>query len=158
MSTGTFQQTSVVEAPRGAVWRRVTDFAGINHELMPLMRMVVPLGHRDTTVAEVEVGVPLGRAWILYLGFLPLDYDDLMLTELEPGSHFQEVSTMLSMRRWEHRRELRDLGGDRTEVRDTLRFEPRVPFLAPLLEPVLRRVFAHRHRRLARHFAGGATV
>ncbi len=153
MAFRTFRQTSVVPAPADEVWRRVTDFAGINHELMPLMRMRVPRAHRGTTVANVPVGEPLGRCWIFYLGFLPLDYDALMLTELEPGSHFQEVSTMLSMRRWEHRRELRALAAERTEVTDTIGFEPRLSPLAGPLEPVLRGVFAHRHRRLARHFA-----
>lgn len=152
MAFRTFRHTSVVTAPVDEVWARVTDFAGVNHELMPLMRMRVPRAHRGTTVATVPVGEPLGRFVIFYLGFLPLDHDRLMLTELDPGSHFQEVSTMLSMRRWEHRRELRPLGDGRTEVTDTIGFEPRLRFLARLLEPVLRRVFVHRHRRLARYF------
>jgi ligand-binding SRPBCC domain-containing protein len=152
MTFRTFQQTSVVTAPVDTVWQRVTDFAGINHELMPVMRMRVPRTHRNTTVASVPVGVPLGKAWIFYLGFLPLDYDELMLTELEQGSYFQEVSTMLSMRRWEHRRELRAVDGG-TEVTDTIGFDPRLSFLGGLLESVLRRVFAHRHRRLCGHFA-----
>jgi ligand-binding SRPBCC domain-containing protein len=153
MTFRTFQQKSIVDAPVAAVWERVTDFAGVNHELMPLMRMRVPRAHRGTTVATVPLGVPLGKAWVFYLGFLPLDYDDLMLTELEQESYFQEVSTMLSMRRWEHRRELRDVGGGRTEVTDTIGYEPRLSLLGGLLEPVLRRIFSHRHRRLARHFA-----
>ncbi|MFC5730160.1 MULTISPECIES: hypothetical protein [Nocardioides] len=152
MTFRVFEQSSVVGAPSDLVWQRITDFTGVNHELMPVMRMRVPRRHRDATVTTVPVGEPLGRVWILYLGFLPLDYDDLMLTELQPGSHFQEVSTMLSMRRWEHRRELRPIDAGRTEVTDTVGFEPRLTFLAPGLEPVLRRIFAHRHRRLARHF------
>lgn len=155
MSFRTFRQTSVVGAPADAVWQRITSFEGINGELMPVMRMRAPRAHRDAMVATVPVGVPLGRAWIFYLGFLPLDYDDLMLTELEPGSHFQEVSTMLSMRRWEHRRELRAVDGGRTEVTDTIGFEPRLPMLAGAIEPVLRRIFIHRHRRLSQYFAGG---
>lgn len=155
MTLRTFQQSSVVDAPADVVWQRVTDFAAINAELMPVMRMRVPRAHRGTTVATVPVGVPLGRAWIFYLGFLPLEYDDLMLTELQPGSHFQEVSTMLSMRRWEHRRELRAIDGARTQVTDTIGFEPRVELFSGVLERVLPWVFAHRHRRLAASFAGG---
>ena len=154
MALRTFQQTSVVAAAPDVVWERITDFACINTELMPLMRMRVPRAHRGTTVATVPVGTSLGRVWIYYLGFLPLDYDRLTLTELEPGSHFQEVSTMLSMRRWEHRRELRPLDAGHTEVTDTIGFEPRIRFLARVLEPVVRHLFAHRHRRLVRHFGG----
>lgn len=153
MSLRTFQQTTVVGAPVDAVWRRVTDFEGINAELMPVMRMRVPRAHRDTTVETVPLGVPLGRAWVFWLGILPLEYDDLVLTEVESGSHFQEVSTMLSMRRWEHRRQLRAVDNEQTEVTDTIGFEPRPPLTADSLEPVLRWLFRHRHRRLAQHFS-----
>lgn len=149
-----FTQTSVVPAPLAAVWERVTDFAGINDELMPYLRMRPPRRYADRTIDDVPVGEPLGKAWLFYGGVLPLDYDDLMLTELEPNSHFQEVSTMLAMRRWEHRRELRAVDAHRTEVTDTIGFEPRTRIGGALVEPLLRRVFAHRHRKLAAYFAG----
>lgn len=152
MSVRTFRQTSTISAPLDAVWRRVTDFEGINDELMPLMRMRVPTGLRDATVDTVPLGVPLGRSWIFYLGFLPLEYDDLTVTELVPRSHFQEVSTMASMRRWTHRRELVAVDAGHTEVTDVVCFEPRLALLAGPLEPVVRRLFVHRHRQLARHF------
>lgn len=151
----TFRQTSVVDAPRDAVWQRIASFEGINGELMPYMRMTIPRQHAATTIDTVPVGKPLGRAWIFYGGFLPLDYDALMLTELVPGSHFQEISTMASMRRWEHRRELEAVGEHATRVTDTIGFEPRISALAPLVEPLLRRIFAHRHRRLAVYFSAG---
>jgi ligand-binding SRPBCC domain-containing protein len=157
MSTRTFVRTSAVAAPVDDVWRRVTDFAGVNHELAPLMRMRVPPALRGATVATAPVGVPLGKAWILYLGFLPLEYDDMTLVEVEPGSHFHEVSTMAAMRRWEHRRELRAVDGGRTEteVRDIVTFRPRLRWMAGVLEPAVRQLFAHRHRRLVRYFADG---
>lgn len=59
---------------------------------------------------------------------------------------------MLSMRRWEHRRELRPVDAERTQVTDTIGFEPRLSFLSAGVEPVVRRIFAHRHRRLVRYF------
>jgi len=153
MSVRTFRHTSTIAAPLDEVWRRVTDFEGINDELMPVMRMRVPPGLRDATIDTVPLGVPLGRSWIFYLGFLPLEYDDLVITELAPGSHFQEASSMASMRRWTHRRELHAVDADRTEVTDVVGFEPWLPLLASPLEPVIRRLFVHRHRQLARHFA-----
>lgn len=148
-----FGQSSVINASRDAVWERIASFDGINAELMPYMRMTVPREHAATTIDTVPVGQSLGRAWIFYGGFLPLDYDALTLTELVPGSHFQEISTMASMRRWEHRRELEAVGEQATRVTDTIGFEPRISALAPLVEPLLRRIFAHRHRRLAAYFA-----
>lgn len=153
MGVRTIRRTSVIDARSEDVWARVTHEAGINHELMPLMRMRFPRHLRDGSIATAPVGEPLGRARIFYLGFLPLDYDDLVLTEVVLGSRFQEVSTMLSMRRWEHRRELRDLGGGRTEVSDTVGFEPRLPVLGLVLEPVVRALFAHRHRRLTAYIS-----
>jgi ligand-binding SRPBCC domain-containing protein len=153
MSERTVRQTSTISAPLDAVWRRVTTFEGINDELRPVMRMRVPAGLQDTAMDTVPLGVPLGRSWLFYLGFLPLDYDDLTVTELVPRSHFQEVSTMGSMRRWTHRRELNAVDAGHTEVTDVVGFEPRLTALAGLVEPVVRELFAHRHRRLARHFA-----
>ena len=77
----TFGQSSVINASRDAVWERIASFDGINAELMPYMRMTVPREHAATTIDTVPVGRPLGRAWIFYGGFLPLDYDALTLTE-----------------------------------------------------------------------------
>lgn len=153
MTLRTLRHTSLVDAAAADVWRRVTSFDGINAELGPVLRMRTPPALRDATLATVPLGVPLGRAWILLCGVLPVEYDDLMLTEVEQGSHFQEVSSMLSMHRWEHRREVRPIDARRTEVTDIVGFEPRVPLLGGLFEGVLRALFAHRHRRLARAFA-----
>ena len=65
---------------------------------------------------------------------------------------------MASMRTWEHERTLTADGARRTLVHDRVRFEPRgpitaIPGLSGLLGRVLARFFAHRHRKLRRHFA-----
>lgn len=109
MTLRTFRHTSLVDAAVADVWRRVTSFDGINAELGPVLRMRTPPALRDATLATVPLGVPLGRAWILLFGVLPVEY--------------------------------------------TVGFEPRVPPLGGLFEGVLRALFAHRHRRLARAFA-----
>ena len=72
----------------------------------------------------------------------------------DPGRGFHEDSTMLSQRRWVHRRTLEPVDGG-TRVVDRIEFEPRLPGLAGLLRPVFRAVFRHRHRRLAAHFRRG---
>ena len=84
-------------------------------------------------------------------GVLPFDYDDLRLVAIEPGRGFHEDSTMLSQRRWVHRRDLEPVAGG-TRVRDRIEFEPRLPCGGPLVRVVFRAVFRHRHRRLATHF------
>jgi ligand-binding SRPBCC domain-containing protein len=157
--TEAVNRTSRVEAPAPEVWTRVTSPEGINDELRPWMRMTMPRSLRGRTIAEVEPG-QLGRSWILLFGFLPFDYDDLGLAELEAGRRFLERSTMLSMRRWEHERTVDPAGPDGCEVTDRIAFELRAPLrvlgLTRPVSGVLRRFFAHRHRRLARRYASGS--
>lgn len=117
----------------------------------------MPRGKRELAVDTVEVGRPVGRCWLFLLGFVPFDYDDLLLAELEPGYRFRERSTMASMRVWEHERTLTPDGARRTRVHDRVSFEPRaliaaIPGLPGLLERSIALFFAHRHRKLRRHF------
>jgi hypothetical protein len=121
------EQITQVPAPADVVWERATSPEGINHELSPILRMTMPRGLSDATIDDVVVGEPLGRAWILLFGFLPVDYDDLSLVELEPGHRFLERSSMLSMRVWQHERRVAQPEGDTRRVTDRLSFEPRRP-------------------------------
>lgn len=141
-------------AEAAAVWRRVVTPAGIDDELRPWLSMSVPRGAGDVTVDTVPVGEPLGRAWLRLLGVLPIDYDDLVVVEVEPGRRFREESTMLSMRRWVHDRTVEPTS-DGTVVTDRVTLEPRLLLrrLGPVLRVVVAALFAHRHRRLAEYFA-----
>jgi ligand-binding SRPBCC domain-containing protein len=146
-----------IGADAGAVWDRVTTKDGINDELMPVMRMTMPGPLRGRTLADITPGQHVGRSWMLLLGVVPFDYDDITIARIEPG-HFLEQSTMLSLRRWEHERTIRADGDAACVVSDRLGFEPRallavIPGMTALLRVVVERLFRHRHRRLARHFA-----
>src|SRR4051812_35492912 len=99
-----FEVSSLVPAPPEQVWERVITPAGINHELRPFMRMTVPRGFEALDPEHVEMGVPIGRSWVLLFGLLPFEYDDVTLVELEPGRRFLERSPMLSQRTWQHER------------------------------------------------------
>ena len=147
-----FEVSSVVPALPDAVWDRVASFEGVNHELMPIASMTCPPQFRRLDAATVPIGRTWFRSWIRLFGLVPFDYDDLRLVALEPGRGFHEDSTMLTQRRWVHRRDLEPVAGG-TRVRDRIDFEPRVPLLAPLLRVVFRAVFRHRHRRLGAYFA-----
>ncbi|MDQ2637840.1 MAG: hypothetical protein M3Y83_13270, partial [Actinomycetota bacterium] len=100
----------------------------------------------------------IGRCWLRLFGVIPFDYDKLMIAELWPGRGFSEASTMLSMRMWRHERTLEPAGEAKTVVHDRLTFELRAPLrpLAPVIAAGVNALFGHRHRRLARHFAGGS--
>jgi ligand-binding SRPBCC domain-containing protein len=149
------EQTSVVGRAAAVVWERAVTEAGINDELAPFLRMTMPDGLQDRTVDSVEVGIELGRSWILLGGFLPVDYDDLKLAELEPGRRFLERSRTLSFSLWEHERIVEAEGEGRSRVTDRLGFELRaaiawMPGAASLASAVVAFLFRHRHRRLAR--------
>lgn len=152
-SAVTFERTSLVDAPVAVVWERVVSAEGINDEMRPWLTMTMPRGFRHLDVTTVPVGVSLGRAWLRLFGVLPFDYDELTVAELDPGRRFREVSSMGSLRRWEHERTLTERGRS-TVVTDRVTFEPRIAFrwARPLLIRVIAAFFAHRHRRLARHF------
>jgi ligand-binding SRPBCC domain-containing protein len=153
VSPGRVEVASRLEAPAPAVWERISTFEGVNDELMPLMRMTAPTEVRRLEPEQVVLGERICRSWVLLFGFLPFDYDDLVLVELEPGRGFRERSTMLSMRSWEHERRLEPDGAGACTLHDRLTFTPRLPLP---LAPVVRAVFRHRHRRLRKRFGGRA--
>jgi ligand-binding SRPBCC domain-containing protein len=154
MTARMVEQVSDVAAPIDQVWARVVSPEGINDEMRPWMTMSMPRGADDLTIDTIELGVPLGRAWIRLFGLLPIDYDHLSIVAMEPGRSFHEKSTMLSMRSWQHERSLSPVSDDVTRVHDRVTFEPRwfMRLSAGLLRRLLAAFFAHRHRRLARHF------
>jgi hypothetical protein len=151
----TVVHSSVVAQAAEHVWARATSEEGINHELRPILRMTMPAGLRGKTIADVQVGVPLGRSWILLFGLIPVDYDDLKLAELGPGNRFLERSSMLSMRVWQHERSVEQVDAASCRVTDRLSFELRrpmawIPGSARLARAVVAALFRHRHRRLMR--------
>jgi ligand-binding SRPBCC domain-containing protein len=149
-----FTVSSVVPAPPDVVWDRVASFDGVNDELMPIVRMTAPRAMRRIDPAVVPLGRPWFRSWLLLFGVLPFDWDHLRILAIEPGRGFHEDSTMLSQRRWVHRRRL-EPAGEGTRVTDDVEFEPRLPGVGPFLRPVFAAVFRHRHRRLGAFFAAG---
>ena len=152
-------RTSGLPATAEDVWARAVSEEGINDELRPILRMTMPPALRGRTIDDVPVGEPLGRSWILLFGLIPVDYDDLSLAERGPGFRFHERSTMLSMSMWQHERTV-EPSGDGCRLTDRLTFELRRPLrFMPgsdrLAAAIVARLFAHRHRRLAAHFAAG---
>jgi hypothetical protein len=143
------EQSSEIAAPAAEVWERAVTPEGINHELAPILRMTMPSGLRDKTIDDVTVGEPLGRSWLLLFGFLPVDYDDLALDELQPGRRFLERSSMLSMRAWQHERIVEPLGEGSCRLTDRLTFEPRIPGTRGIARRIVTVLFRRRHARMA---------
>jgi hypothetical protein len=113
---------------------------GVNREFFPLVRMTWP-GADGRLPSPPRLGERLFRSWILFLGLLPIDYDDLTLIEFEPGRRFLERSVMLSQRQWVHERIVTPTAMG-CRLTDSVRFIPRL-------------AFRWRHRNLRRRFSRG---
>ena len=147
-----FEVSSLVPAPPEKVWERVITPEGIRDEMRPWMRMTIPRGVESLDLESVELGERIGRSWILLLGVLPFEYDDITLVELEPGRRFLERSPMLSQRVWQHERVVDPAEGG-SRVTDRIRMEPRLGMPAAPMRPLFRAFFRHRHRRLVSWFS-----
>lgn len=154
MAQNEFKIASHLDAPARAVWERAITPEGINSELMPIVRMTLPRGVGRLDPETVPIGRPIGRSWILLLGVLPIDYDDVTLVRLDAGRGFLERSPMLTQRLWEHERTIEPDGAGACVITDRVRFQPRAPLPRGALTPLFRTVFRHRHRRLRRRFGG----
>jgi ligand-binding SRPBCC domain-containing protein len=150
----TIERVSRLATPADVVWGYVTTPAGVNDELRPWMRMTVPAGWAGSSIADVEPGASLGRSWILLLGVVPFDFDDLTIAEREPG-RFLERSTLLSARMWEHERTVTSIDSG-CVLTDRIRFESRFGPLVAVHAAILGALFSHRHARLVRRFGGRA--
>jgi ligand-binding SRPBCC domain-containing protein len=154
VAPATFEITTRLAAPADRVWQSALSEEGIDYELGPWLRMTMPKGvGPGATIDDVPVGEELGRSWVLLARFLPVEYDDLRLAERGPGLRFLERSRLASASSWQHEREVVPVGDDECEITDRLELEPRAPLRAiggaRLAEGVVRRIFTHRHRRLA---------
>ncbi len=146
-----FAVSSLLAVEAEVLWRHAVSPDGVNRELGPLLRMTFPSGTSDLT-ASWQPGERLFRSRLLLLGLLPVEYDDVVFVEVEPGRRFLERSSMWTQRVWEHERTVEaQAGGSR--ITDRVRFEPRLPGLAPLQAPIFEAVFRRRHRNLRRLFA-----
>ena len=130
----------------------MTTGEGVNAEMTPLVRMTIPRGRDDISLADIEDGTTIGRSWILLFGVIPFDYDDIHIESTEPGRAFHERSKMLTQRSWWHDRTVDPDGPDACVVTDSVRFEPRLPLPPALLRPVFHWFFRRRHRKLRARF------
>jgi hypothetical protein len=149
-----FSLSSELAAEPGVVWHHAVSPAGVNAEFRPLLRMTFPAGVSELT-GEWRPGVRLFRSWILFVGKLPVEYDDVVMEEVEVGRRFLERSSMFTQRVWEHERVI-EPSGSGCRITDRVLFVPRVPGTGWLFAPLFRGVFHLRHRNLRRLVGGVA--
>jgi ligand-binding SRPBCC domain-containing protein len=154
VSTISLRFESTLRAPAERVWEWITSIEGISTEMWPIFRMTTPRGVRTLGDVKVEPGTRMFRSYVFLFGFLPIDYSDLTLIELDPGSGFVELSPMGSMRSWRHERRITSSPTDPSAVVlvDQLTFEPR--FARGFVRWLIRTAFAHRHEVLRARLGG----
>lgn len=145
------QFSSDLATAQPEVWKRVSSMAGVNAELMPLVRMTYPAEATDLTSPLLKLGETAFASWLMLFGFLPIDRHYLMLEKLHGNAGFDERSWSWMQRVWVHRRRVIEIPGG-TRVTDELEFEPRMKIAEWFLRPVIRTIFRHRHKRLAEFF------
>lgn len=145
-----FEVSSTLAIPASRFWEHAT-VADVNAELAPWVRMTVPSRWRAVPLREWPAGQTLFRSWILLFGVLPVDLHSFFLESIDPARGFEERSSSLTNKRWEHSREVRQQGTG-CVVSDRVRFESRLPLLGLVLLPVYRAIFRSRHRFLGRKY------
>ena len=153
----TFRLVSHLQAPPEQVWAHISSMRGVNYELFPFVRMTCPVKDAVLDPAVIPIGERAFRSWLLLFCVLPVEYDDLVFSRLEPGFRFLETSSMFTLRVWRHHRLLQNPPeGHGCLLLDHLALEPRkplVPFVR-LFRVIARALFLWRHRRLRRKFGG----
>ncbi|MFO0762221.1 MAG: hypothetical protein U0359_37625 [Byssovorax sp.] len=145
---------SLLHASPDLVWSIVSRMPGVNAELWPFLRMGYPREAEGKSLGEAPLGQPLFTSTLWAIGVLPYDRHAIVLTEIDPGRGFVEESTSLTMRRWRHERRLVPVEGGNTRLIDRLTFTPVIPGAEGIVTPIVRALFAHRHRRLRARFGG----
>lgn len=146
-----FELTTALACDADTAWARMTTMAGINDEFKPLLQMTAPADVREAGLAGVTPGERICRSWLLLFGLIPIDYDDLVLESIGPGTEFHERSTMLTQRLWHHDRVVVDTA-DGCTVTDRVAWESRLPIPGAIQRPIFKTVFRYRHHRLKRYF------
>ncbi|MDP9140920.1 MAG: hypothetical protein M3O62_09035 [Pseudomonadota bacterium] len=136
------------------LWQHASSMAGVNFELMPLVRMTYPADRAALPHENIPKDV-LFQSWLMLFGILPFDRHALRLTNVWPRQGFDEDSTSWLQSRWIHKRRLIGRANGVT-VTDELEITPRVRFAAPIVAAMVTQIFRHRHRRLRRRFGTGS--
>jgi hypothetical protein len=132
------------------LWQHASSMAGVNYELMPLVRMTHPADRAALPHENIPKDV-LFQSWLLLFGFLPFDRHALRLTDVWPQKGFNEDSTSWLQARWIHKRRVHEHANG-VVVIDELEITPRIRFAAPIVALMVQQIFRHRHRRLQRRF------
>ncbi len=147
--------TKLEKCDKDHVWEHMTNMDGVNSELSPWMKMSFPKGRSSLVglVHEVPMRTTLFGSVLLLFGIIPIDLHWLSFDRLDEGHGFDENSSSLLQKYWKHSRHI--ITFDSHEdiiVRDDVEFLPRISIFGYLVLPIVKFLFAHRHRQLKKKF------
>ncbi|HEY9103234.1 hypothetical protein [Chitinimonas sp.] len=137
--------SSLLAASATEVAERQLTVAGVNYELGPWLRMRFPVSQWQQ-LRQLPRQQWLGRCWLLLLGWLPVDYDELRFEEIQTHG-FVEQSRLLSQQSWRHERRIEALAGG-CRLTDRVGFTPRRGVPGWLSRHIIHALFLWRHRQL----------
>ena len=142
-------ESTLAGVQRDQVWRHITSWERVNDELWPFN-----MTHADAypSVADVPADSRVHFVSKLRLGFVPVDLHRLSIHARVDGECFDERSSNLLLREWNHHRSLR-VQDDAVIVRDQCSLTPRLRLLGGMLAGLYRWIFRRRHARLRAAFA-----
>ncbi len=122
------------------------NMRGVNQELSPLVKMIVSKPWANTPMIQWPLHRKVCSSLVLLFGFLPIDVHQFRFHSIT-GSGFSERSTTFTNKEWSHDRTLQQCAQG-SKIVDNVSFESRIPFAGSFLQPIYKRIFLHRHRRL----------
>ncbi len=149
--TSRLELSSSLSAPVDEVWAHASTMKGVNLELSPWVRMTVPAHARDKRLSDLVPGREGFVSVLLLLGVVPFDVHHLTIERLDAAG-FQEDSWSWLQRRWRHERQIVPVRSG-CVVTDRVEFAPRLGG-ALVVAPIVRAIFASRHRTLRARFGG----
>ena len=161
---------------REKVWKGISTMKGVNKEFFPLLYMTSPDSNLQISSSLVGIS-PLFRSWLLLFGIFPIEFDLISFIQVKEEEKFEEKSSMLLIKEWNHKRDLYILSNDnqnndslntlnndqkndlemdqkinetenKTLIVDRLSFIPRIPGTGFILSFIIKSLFYYRHWRL----------
>jgi hypothetical protein len=155
-----FALTTSLACSAQALWFAISHMDQINYELAPYLAMTAPARAREQSIEDLALGELAFVSVILLFKVLPIDLHFLKLQERREGVGFVESSSSLANALWRHERFISASTPDAAScsITDRISFRSRIRGFDRLILPLVRALFAHRHRKLLARFGAAGTA
>lgn len=143
---------SLLNIEKQKLWKDIWNFENINKELAPFARMTSPsISLNEIDVNSIPLNQKLFDSYIFLFWIIPADIHHFKLKNIIEFESFEETSTSLLMKQWNHTRKL-ESRNQKTLLTDTITFQHRINFLGELTFLFYKKIFQHRHKYLRNQY------